>query len=551
MAYGDASTATAGGKPPILPMPKVTGAEDRDGAAIMMRFDAAKQIWDKWKVTWQDVYDLCLPQRQGFTFQNEGSRTTLDIYDETAVNGAQECASKIAGAMIPNFMRWIDLQAGAGVPEDARDQMNVALAEVTQHMFEILNRSNFNTQAVEAITEMLMSHGIMAMEDGDAGNPIRSTAVPLTQMVLARGPFGETDFWARPRKVKGGMIAVEWPKAKVSTELMEEIKQKPDAEIEFIEATYRDWAVKEIETYRWCVVHKAKKECITDGTFSGLGSCPWIDFSWARDAQETYGRGPLMNVLPAVKTANLTVQLTLENAEIAIAGMWQYDDDGVINPDNVQFVPGTMIPRDAGSKGLEPLTPPGNFNISNMVLQDMRENIKRGLYIGEFAPLGKTPQSATEVAYRQQDLAQRIGAAWGRLQHEFVTKCVQRAVYLLRRQGRITLPRVDGHLVTIIPVSPLAKAQKQEDIMAIDRYLEQIGQRFGPNIVPLVVNPIRSAKILSRLHGVPQEMNTTPEEIKQLTEQMAKAQAAQGANQPNPAAPAGQPATTPNGAPAA
>jgi hypothetical protein len=381
-------------------------------------------------------------------------------------------------------------------------------------------------------------------------NPIRSTAVPLTRMVLGRGPGGETDFWARPRSVKAGMIARTWPKARVDNELMEMVKNSPDKPLDFVEVTYRDWAEAE-ETYRWCVVYVAKKVCIDDATFVGLGSNPWIDFSWARDPGETYGRGPLHNALPAIKTANLTVQLTLENAEIALAGMWQYDDDGTINPDNVQFVPGTMIAKDVNSRGLQPLKSGGDFDVSNMILQDMRSNIKRALYVGEFASLGKTPQSATEVTYRQQDLAQRIGSSWGRLQHELVTRCVQRFVYLLRRQGRITLPRVDGHTIAIVPVSPLAKAQNQEDIMAIDRYLELIGTRFGPNIVPLVVDPMRTARKLAQLTGIDPTLPRTEAEQKQAQEALAQAAAAQGANQPNSASPAGTPVSTPNGAPAA
>ena len=57
-------------------------------------------------------------------------------------------------------------------------------------------------------------------------------------------------------------------------------------------------------------------------------------------AGETYGRGPLMLTLPAIKTANLTVEIILENAQMSISGMYQVEDDGVINIDNIALIPG-------------------------------------------------------------------------------------------------------------------------------------------------------------------------------------------------------------------
>ena len=50
-----------------------------------------------------------------------------------------------------------------------------------------------------------------------------------------------------------------------------------------------------------------------------------------------YGRGPLINALSAIKTTNLTIELILENAQMAISGIYQMDDDGVINPDTINL----------------------------------------------------------------------------------------------------------------------------------------------------------------------------------------------------------------------
>ena len=54
----------------------------------------------------------------------------------------------------------------------------------------------------------------------------------------------------------------------------------------------------------------------------------WITTRWSKSGFEVWGRGPVPT-MPAIKTLNLTVQLILENAEMAIAGSYVYDDDGV------------------------------------------------------------------------------------------------------------------------------------------------------------------------------------------------------------------------------
>ena len=90
-------------------------------------------------------------------------------------------------------------------------------------------------------------------------------------------------------------------------------------------------------------------------TFKGIGSNPFIVYRWSKCAGEVYGRGPLQLALPAIKTANLVIELILENAQMAISGMYQVEDDGVINVDNIQLIPGTIIPKAVGSTGLTPV----------------------------------------------------------------------------------------------------------------------------------------------------------------------------------------------------
>ena len=70
-------------------------------------------------------------------------------------------------------------------------------------------------------------------------------------------------------------------------------------------------------------------------------------------------------------TESRPVELILENAQMAISGVWQISDDGTINTDTINLVPGSVIPVAPNSDGLQPLKHGGNFNVADLILQDM------------------------------------------------------------------------------------------------------------------------------------------------------------------------------------
>ena len=67
---------------------------------------------------------------------------------------------------------------------------------------------------------------------------------------------------------------------------------------------------------------------------------------------------------------------------MSVSGVYTYEDDGVINPDNIALVPGSLIPVAPGSRGLNAISSASNFDVAQLVLQDMRQNIKESFIYG-------------------------------------------------------------------------------------------------------------------------------------------------------------------------
>ena len=241
----------------------------------------------------------------------------------------------------------------------------------------------------------------------------------------------------------------------------------------------------------------------------------------------------MINALSAIKTTNLTIELILENAQMAISGIYQMDDDGVINTDTINLVPGTIIPKAMGSAGLQPIRPAGSFDVANLVLNDMRLNIKRALYNDMLGDPNKTPATATEIAERMADLSRRIGSAFGRLQAEMVQPVLQRVIYILKKQGRIEVPTINGREIKVRSSSPLAQAQANQDISNINRFLQVVAGNFGPEVLNLLIKSEDAAVYLAKKFGVPDSLIRDNIERQQLIAmaQQAAAQQQEGMTQ--------------------
>jgi hypothetical protein len=130
------------------------------------------------------------------------------------------------------------------------------------------------------------------------------------------------------------------------------------------------------------------------------------------------------------------------------------------------------------------------------------------------------------------DLSRKIGSAFGRLQAEMVQPVLQRVVYLLTKQGRIEIPTVNGREVKVKSVSPLAQAQSNQDIVSLDRFLEMVSGRFGPEVINLLVSSEETAIYLAKKFGVPDHLIRDVGERQQMV-QMAQQMQQQTGIDPN------------------
>lgn len=483
------------------------------------RFEEAVKIRDMYNDLFSDAYDYGFPSRSNFQFTNEGERRTDMIFDDTLINAIPEFASELQSGLAPINGDIARLVAGPSIPEEERFEIQKELDVITDFIHAKIRASNFADETHEALQDVSVSSLNMMMDAVGARGDLKFEAIPLHEVYMDCGPDGKPDGRYKLHRIKSVHLLQKWPNAELSNELKKLVKEEPNKKLDVIEGIYRDWEYKGDPKYIYFVIVKQFKETIYKKEMIGEGANPWITARWSANSGEVWGRGPVLNILPTVKSLNLVIQLIFENAQIAIGGIWQYDSDGTINPDNIFLEPGTFIPREIGSK-IEPLNNPARFDVAQFVIEDARAAIRKGMMVDALDTQGKTPMSATQVGQEMGKFARRMGASYNRLWNEFIRQVFIRAIYIYKQRGLIELPKIDGETVDLMAVSPLARAQNANDITDFGRFLEVSTYALGPEMARLQLRENFVSEWLAEKIGLDKRILKTQAEKKEMIDKL-------------------------------
>ena len=447
---------------------------------IIKRQSVAQTKKDEFQQLYQDAYEFALPQRQLYGVWeggSTGSKKMQRVFDSTAINSTQRFANRLQSVVFPPQRKWCRLEPGLDIPVDRKPQAQAILDLYGEKMFSVLRQSNFDIAMGEFLLDLAVGTACMMVQPGDDVSPINFIPVPLFLVTYEEGANGQVDNVYRKIRMKGESIVRQWPDADISDDMQRRIADKPTEDIELLEATIFDSTRGD---YCYHVIDKISKHELV---YRRRKMSPWVISRYMKVAGEIYGRGPLMTALPDIKTLNKTIELLLKNASLAVSGVYTAADDGVLNPNTVKIVPGGIIPvaRNGGPQGpsLLPLPRSGDFNVSQLVINDLRQNVKRILLDESLPPENMSARSATEIVERMKELSQNLGSAFGRLINETMIPIVTKILEVMDERGMIDLPlRVNGLEVKVSPVAPLANAQAMDEVNAALQFA-QITQQMG------------------------------------------------------------------------
>lgn len=486
-----------------------------DPKRVLERYARARTRRMAWEAHWQDCYEFALPQRDGsMRAGRDGEKKTDRLFDATAPDAVDQLAASLMAQLTSPWSSWFGFVPGPDADAALRQMMAADLERMTRVVQANFDRSNFVVEMHQCYLDLVTAGTACLMfEEAAPGedSAFRFTAVPMSQVVLEEGPSGRLDTTFRRSRLPVAHVLDRFPQAAGTDRLVAIARQNWEASVPVVEAVVPD-------RHEYAYIAVGETEGVGDAFIvlreGQFPTSPFINFRWSKAPGESYGRSPVMKALPDIKTANKVVELVLKNASIAVTGIWQVDDDGVINPANIKLVPGTVIPKAVGSAGLTPLEAPGRFDVSELVLDQVRGRIRKALLVDQLGQVGGARMTATEVLERAAETARLLSATYGRLQSELLTPLVVRGRMLLARRGEIPPLSLDHRIVALEHRSPQARHQAQRDVQNTMIWLESVRALGGDAMA--AVDQAAAARWLAHALGVPGEL------VRELPEELAE-----------------------------
>lgn len=521
----------------------------------------AERAWSArapWDTLYQDVFDYVIPYRKPTT-KNVGTPTSRieKIYDNTAVVSAFAGAGRLQHDLFPPGESFFKYALGpvarraikrAGIDET---QAKRELEEISADIHAFFMSGEFDNACNEMCTDLFAGQGFLMPVKGDDDQPVRFVCLPMDEVALDSGPYGDVAGIHWKTKMARSAIRDAFPRGRFPEAFTESLKSNSGAfdEIELNQSWTYDYKRKRWTFTVW--IEGSDKDDVPVATAEHRAK-PMATPRYHRVPGEAYGRGPAMLALPTVKTLNKAVELLLKSAAIQMLGIWAYRPGGAFNPNTARISPGAFWPMSStggvlGADVTRMDTATARMDVAQLVTQELRMQLQAALNDDKLPDKGATPVSATEIMARMKRVSQNYLGAFGRLVNETIPPLVTRVAEILNGFGllRRNLLTVDMLLVKIDVQSPMAAMIKAQGLSQIVEFLQLVAALKGPQAVELLIKLDNLLREFASRMNVPAEFIMSEDEQKALEQKLADAAAKVAAAQAEAAAGPPQPQPVP------
>jgi hypothetical protein len=510
-----------------------------DVAALRRRLNRLKELRQPHESVWRDCFDHSFPIRGSGLEGGQplDARQAIDrkskLLHSAATDAGRTLAAAIVSGATPSSSVW-GLLSVTGAKDDGLRWLD----EKGKQLHEEIHSSTFDAAAFEVAMD-LVAAGWFALyvdTDREAGG-FTFTQWPISSVYAASTKTGGlVDTVFREYTLTVEQAVTEFGIERVSANTAKKFAVDPDASVTICHAIYprRPYVVNARLAKNMPIAScHFEVETKVELRESGYHEMPVIVPRWAVIPDSVYAIGPMFDALPDARELNEFLALDRKNAGIQVAGMWIAEDDGVLNPRIVKVGGGRVIVANSVDS-MKPLNPPGNWQFADSRIAQYHASIRRILMADQLQPADGPAMTATEVHVRVGLIRQLLGPIYGRLQAEYLAPLIERCFGLAYRAGLFgqAPESLGGQNLKVKYNNPLARAQKQEDVAAIER-LDQslaafadIGQAVPAAAAALdVIDFDEKLRTLIEGLGVPVKVTRDQDALAAFREQRAQQQA--------------------------
>lgn len=496
---------------------------------------------------WKEAFEYSYPIRgQQFTNNNDAVANATSakanqakIYDSTATDACRLLASSLFSGLTPSTSQWFALSVpnvpDSKIPRTVREW----LQNGSETLHSMIHSSNYNAQAYEFFIDIAVAgQAGLYVELNQATGGLDFEVWPLATMYCEdSGKKQRIDTVYRTLQMTVGQIVAKFGVDSLPSDLASAYSNNPSCnknhvvihaiEPRIVNGKQAKGRMAKALPYRSVWILKSGSHVISEG---GYHEFPVIIPRWAVIPGTQYATGPLADAMPDVKTLNQLVKMTLINAEMAVAGTFIAKDDGVINPNTLRIRPNHVVFA-ADPDNIRPLASGGNFKVADAFIVRLQSQIKRVMMSDELAPAQQSrAMTAEEIRTRTQVIRQLLGPTYSRLQAEFLNPLIERVFGLAYRAGLLGQPPQEIGQFNFVPQykSPLARAQRMDDITAMDRFegsLAQSMQALGQQQLLDLYDADKAMQKRAELLGIPVELIREDKEVDEIRRKRSEAEA--------------------------
>jgi hypothetical protein len=449
----------------------------------------------EWFSHWREVAEYFLPRRYPWLRTQKEQRTSelqnRKLLDSTSTLAIRTLASGMMSGITSPARAWFRLRFSGFTDAELSDAAKIYLGEVERRMATLMAESNiYNSLAVLYLEWCAFGTASMAIYE-DYDDVFRCYNFPLGEFYIAMDATQRVDCHARrfSRTIK--QAEQQWGSANLSASAQKSFKQGGAALSQQIE-----------------IMHLIEKNNPNDGVMPGsnapfreiywevgttngevlsiqpLYEWPCITPRWELIGNNSYGVSPAMDCLADVRSLQ---QLHLERASglakqvrpPMIVDQQLRNRPTALSAGGITYAATTN--QNFGARPAYQINLPyGELRLDiDQLRQHIRETCKNDLF-NMISQLDSV-RSATEIDARREEKLIHLGPVFERFSNEGLDPMLRRIFGIMDRAGLLpeAPPELNGVELNVQYVSIMHDAQRSSGTMAIERYLQAVGQAAG------------------------------------------------------------------------
>lgn len=447
---------------------------------------AAARIWKSYtELDIKECYFFAAPNRQR-QINSMTSPPTQRILDAPELNTdqaflmVQDFVTEIMNAFMPEALPWCERGPGMDLPDGVWAKVKDQIEKDDARIFAAMKASNLYPEITKAFYPDLAigTVGMWADRPHPAA-PIVVSAIPLRELEINLGPYGEVDDRFAVRYTRNSYVrelVKEDIWAKMDFEQKRTIEENPSIKTQIVWGYWRDWSDRSDECWQHVVL--VDQKCVHEALLKGEGCCPLLVMRFNPTADWPHGVGPLIQGLPSFRQVDELERLRIKHASLSIAPPITYPDDSfaAVEQGVEEDMAYPVRPGTAGDvQPIYKVTPP---DAANYQYEEKVKVLRKLFFVDMPEQHGDTPPTLGQWLDEMARAQRRIGTPGLPFWREGPAAIFLRFKYLLEASGAILPIKVDGRAIATLPRNPTQAAAEQQEVGMAMKMTTYFAQTF-------------------------------------------------------------------------